>query len=64
MRDPEQHGKIFSELGFTFVDDGCEGDCEGCEKKPDCTVYESVKDFEMFRAKKKKKRKVPPFKKK
>jgi hypothetical protein len=43
MHDPEQHGKIFSELGFTFVDDVCEGECESCCTKADCTVYKSVK---------------------
>lgn len=64
MHDPEQHGKIFSELGFTFVDDGCEGECESCCTKAECTVYESVKDFEMSIEKEKKTRKVVPFKKK
>jgi len=64
MHDPEQHGKIFSELGFTFVDDVCEGECESCCTKADCTVYKSVKDFEIFIEKEKKTRKVVPFKKK
>jgi hypothetical protein len=64
MHDPEQHNKIFTELGFTYVDDGCEGDCDACEQKTDCTVYESVQDFEMSVEKEKKTRKVVPFKKK
>ncbi|MGD0886322.1 MAG: hypothetical protein ABSA46_15885 [Thermodesulfovibrionales bacterium] len=64
MHDPEQHGKIFSELGFAHVDDICEGGCGNCKKKADCTVYESVKDFEMSGEKEKKTKKVVPFKKK
>lgn len=39
--DLKQHGKIFSELGFSFVDDGCDGWCPGCEQKSTCTVYVS-----------------------
>jgi hypothetical protein len=61
MHDPKQHGKIFTELGFTFVDDSCLGDCETCEKKALCTVYESINKFEMSR--KKKDAKIIPFKK-
>ena len=64
MHDPEQHGKIFTELGFTYVEDGCGGNCEICEQKADCTVYESVNDFDMSIEKEKKTRKVLPFKKK
>jgi hypothetical protein len=64
MNDPEQHGKIFTELGFTYVDDACGGICDICEQKADCTVYESIKYFEMSREKEKKTSKVVPFKKK
>lgn len=42
--DPEQHHKILTELGFTYVDDGCDGFCPECEQKPDCKVYEELKD--------------------
>ena len=63
MHDPEQYGKIFSELGFTYVDDGCEGDCDVCEQKTDCTVYPELLKFEK-ESKRKKTNKVIPFKKK
>jgi hypothetical protein len=33
MRDPQRQGKIFTELGFTFVDDKCEGDCGNCKRR-------------------------------
>lgn len=42
--DPEQHHKIFTELGFTYVDDGCDGFCPECEQKLGCKVYEELKD--------------------
>ncbi|OIP62429.1 MAG: hypothetical protein COT35_12495 [Nitrospirae bacterium CG08_land_8_20_14_0_20_52_24] len=30
--DPEQFNKIYSELGFTYIDDGCDGFCPECEQ--------------------------------
>jgi hypothetical protein len=42
--DPEQHHKIFTELGFTLVDDGCDGFCPECEQKLECGVSEELKD--------------------
>ena len=42
--DPAQHDKIFTELGFTYVDDGCDGFCPECGQKLDCKVYEELKD--------------------
>jgi len=32
-KDPKEFHKIFTELGFTYVDDGCDGYCPECEKK-------------------------------
>lgn len=63
MHDPKQQSKIFTELGFTYVDDGCEGDCAACEQRSDCTVYPELLKFEE-KAKQKKPNKVIPFKKK
>ncbi len=63
IHDSEQYNKIFTELGFTFVDDGCEGDCDNCETKDDCTVYPEILKFEQ-KAKKKKPNNVVPIKKK
>ena len=42
--DPEQHHKIFTELGFTLVEDGCDGFCPECEQKLTCNIYEELKD--------------------
>jgi len=41
-KDPEQQYKIFSELGFTYVDDGCDGYCPGCEQKETCEVAPEI----------------------
>ena len=43
-KDPKEFHKIFTELGFTYVDDGCDGYCPECEKKDDCKVYLELKD--------------------
>lgn len=43
-KDPEQCHKIFSELGFTYVEDGCDGFCPECEQKDTCQVYPELKD--------------------
>ena len=40
--DPDQHYKIFSELGFSYVDDGCDGFCPKCEQKDRCEVYPEI----------------------
>lgn len=42
--DPGQFHKIFTELGFAYVDDGCDGFCPDCEKKMRCEVYPELKD--------------------
>lgn len=63
MDDPEKYNKIFTKLGFTYVDDGCEGNCEACERQADCTVYPEVLKFEK-EAKREKFCKVVPFRKK
>ena len=42
--DPEQHHKIFTELGFTYVEDGCDGFYPECGQKLECGVYEELKD--------------------
>ena len=59
LHDPEQFNKIFSELGFSYVDDECEGDCPHCEKKNDCTVYADTKDWDSPKSKKSKKNVIP-----
>ncbi len=37
--DPEQHHKIFTDLGFAYVEDGCDGFCPECEQMLKCEVY-------------------------
>jgi hypothetical protein len=43
-RDELEYPKIFSELGFTFIDDGCDGYCPECENQKTCAVYPELKD--------------------
>ena len=43
-KDPQEFHKMFTELGFTYVDDGCDGYCPECEKKDDCKVFLELKD--------------------
>jgi hypothetical protein len=42
VHDPDQFHKIFSELGFSYVDDGCDGDCDACKKATTCEVYAEI----------------------
>lgn len=42
--DPEQFHKIFSELGFSYVEDGCDGFCPECKQMLKCEAYEETKD--------------------
>jgi len=44
LNDPEQHHKIFTELGFTYVEDGCDGFCPQCKQKLTCDLYDEFKD--------------------
>ena len=42
-RDELDYPKIFSELGFTFVDDGCDGYCPECPNQRTCEAYPELK---------------------
>lgn len=42
-RDELAYPKIFSELGFTFVDDGCDGYCPECPNQRTCDAYPELK---------------------
>lgn len=42
--DPEQLHKIFSELGFTYIEDGCDGFCPECKQMLKCEVHKETKD--------------------
>ncbi len=44
FNDPAREHKIFTELGFTYVDDGCDGFCPECEQKNLCKVYPELKE--------------------
>lgn len=37
-QDPEQYHKIFTGLGFAFVDDSCDGYCPDCRRKQTCEI--------------------------
>lgn len=37
--DPDQYHKIFSELGFSYYDDNCDGYCPECEIRSTCEFY-------------------------
>lgn len=41
--DPEQFNKIFTELGFTYIEDGCDGFCPECEQMLKCEAYKEIK---------------------
>ncbi len=40
--NPDQFSNIFTELGFTYVDDGCDGFCPECEKMMKCKAYKEL----------------------
>lgn len=42
-RSELDYPKIFSELGFTFVDDGCDGCCPECPNQRTCEAYPELK---------------------
>jgi len=42
--NPKEFHKIFTELGFSYVNDGCDGFCPECEKKDNCETYLEIKD--------------------
>jgi hypothetical protein len=42
--DPDQYHKIFTELGFAYTDDNCDGYCPECEIRSKCEVYAEDKD--------------------
>jgi hypothetical protein len=42
--DADQHHKIFTELGFAYVDDGCDGFCPECERMLKCEVYPELRE--------------------
>ena len=41
-KSPGEFSKIFTELGFTYVKDGCNGNCIPCKKKKSCETYRKI----------------------
>jgi hypothetical protein len=41
--DPEKYHQIFTELGFAYVADECDGYCPECPCKSTCEVYAEIK---------------------
>jgi len=44
--DPDQYHKIFTEPGFSFMVDECDGNCHDCNDKGTCEVFTKIKDDE------------------
>jgi hypothetical protein len=42
FHDPDQFYKIFSELGFSYVEDDCNGACDHCKRKDTCETYAEI----------------------
>lgn len=45
-QDPDQHHKIFTELGFSYIVDDCDGNCLDCKDQATCEVFAEIKDDE------------------
>ena len=43
--NPKEFNKIFTELGFSYVEDGCGGNCIKCKKKGNCKTYTEIKSI-------------------
>jgi hypothetical protein len=43
-KNPDEFSKIFTELGFSYVKDGCSGNCIPCRKKASCETYSQIKE--------------------
>jgi hypothetical protein len=43
--DPDQYHKLFTELGFSYYDDNCDGYCPECDDRLNCRVYLEDKDI-------------------
>ena len=42
FHDPDQFYEIFSELGFSYVEDDCNGACDHCKRKDTCETYSEI----------------------
>jgi hypothetical protein len=42
--DPDQHHKIFTELGFSYMVDECDFNCADCKEKLTCEVFAEFED--------------------
>jgi len=43
-KNPDAFSKIFTDLGFSYVKDGCSGNCIPCKKKKVCETYNQIKE--------------------
>jgi len=41
--DPDQHHKLFTELGFSYIINYCDGNCADCNEKATCEVFAEIK---------------------
>jgi hypothetical protein len=44
--DPDQHHKLFTELGFSYMVDECDGNCTDCKEKTTCEIFAKIKENE------------------
>lgn len=42
--DPDQHHKIFTELGFSYMVDECDFNCANCKEQTTCEVFAEIND--------------------
>lgn len=42
--DPDQYHKLFSELGFSYMVDECEGNCTDCKENTTCEIIAKIKN--------------------
>lgn len=41
--DPDQHHKLFTGLGFSYMVNDCGGNCADCKGKTTCEVFAEIK---------------------
>ena len=44
LMNPKKFNKIFTEPGFSNVEDDCGGNCINCKKKDSCKTYSKIRN--------------------
>jgi hypothetical protein len=45
LMNPKEFNKIFTELGFSYAEEDCGGNCIKCKKKDNCKTYTEIKNI-------------------